>query len=164
MTTQSRIAGGGEDHDVIDMIGGRLEIVARADAPSADAMILRGAIAPGGGVPLHSHVDYECFHVLSGRLDVFVEQRGWTTVEAGRSAVVAKGERHALRNTTTEPVELAMVTNNRLARFFQEAGTPGVRGEAPAAPTQEKIERLLAVGARYGYWLAGPEEHAAITG
>jgi quercetin dioxygenase-like cupin family protein len=154
----------GDGPELIDLIGGRIEIVGRADTSNADAVIIRGAVAPGAGVPLHSHDDYECFHVLSGKLDVFIDPHGWNTVEAGRTAVIANGERHAIRNTTADLVELAIVVNNRLARFFQEAGTAGAPNEPPQPPTPEKIDRVLAAAARYGYWMATPEEHAALTG
>lgn len=70
---------------------------------------------------------------------------------------MADGERHAIRNTTDHPVELAVVVNNRLAQFFQEAGAAGILNEPPSPPTPEKIERFLAVAERYGYWIATPE-------
>lgn len=164
MTERQSVGEPGGGYDVIDLIGGRLEIVGRADAPGADAVIMRGEVPPGGGVPLHSHPDYECFHVLAGSLEVFIEGAGWLTVETGRSAVVARNERHAIRNSTDAPVELMIVVNNRLARFFQEAGSPGEQGAPLPPPTPEKIQQFLSVANRYGYWMASPQEDAEITG
>ena len=59
----------------------------------ADTVLFRTRMAAGKAVPLHSHVDPECFYVLSGGIEVFVlhDRPRWHTVETGRSLLVADG-------------------------------------------------------------------------
>ena len=153
-------------NEMIDMIGGRLELVARMGAEESDAVLFRTSLAPGHGVPLHSHIDPECFYVLAGRLEVFLLGTApqWQIVEAGRSVLVADGVKHAIRNPGDGAADLFVVTNNRFARFLREAGRPVMPGTAVAAPEPEDIERVARVARAYGYWLASPEKSAAVTG
>ena len=131
----------------------------------SDAVLFRTSMAPGQLVPLHSHVDPECLYVLSGELEVFVvdEAPGWRPVKAGRSVLLADGVKHAFRNPAAEAADFIVVTNNRLARFFSEAGRPVASDAAFAPPSAEDIERVRRVARDFGYWLASPTESAAIT-
>jgi quercetin dioxygenase-like cupin family protein len=58
--------------ELIEMRGGRFELVARMGTADTDTVLFRTRMAPGKTVPLHSHVDPECFYVLSGRIEVFL--------------------------------------------------------------------------------------------
>jgi quercetin dioxygenase-like cupin family protein len=111
--------------EMIDMMGGRLEVIARMGTSDTDTALFRTRVAADKLVPLHSHVDPECFYVLSGRIEVFVidDAPGWRAVEAGRSMLVANGVRHAVR-TTDQSADLFLATNGRLARYFSEADRP----------------------------------------
>jgi hypothetical protein len=72
--------------------------------------------------------------------------------------------KHAVRTTAYHPADLVLATNNRLARYFREAGRPVTPGAEPAPPTSEDIQRIIRVSEAYGYWIASPAESAAITG
>jgi quercetin dioxygenase-like cupin family protein len=151
--------------DLIDMIGGRLELVARMGTADADTVLFRTCMAAGKTVPLHSHADPECFYVLSGRIEVFLggESPRWHVVEAGHSLLIAGGVKHAVRTTTYRPADLLLATNNRLARYFREAGRPAVPGTALRPPTPDDIQRMIRVSEAYGYWIASPAASAAVT-
>lgn len=112
--------------ELIDLIGGRLEVVARMGTSDSDTVLFRGQLAPGKSVPLHSHVDHECFYVLSGCIEVFLadDMPSWRAIEAGHSLLVADSLKHSIRNVTDRRADLIMATNGRLARFFREAGGP----------------------------------------
>jgi hypothetical protein len=60
---------------------------------------------------------------------------GWRTVETGDSLLVANGVKHAVRNTADQPADLIPATNNRLARYFCEAGRPVTPGTEVLRPT-----------------------------
>ncbi len=152
--------------ELIDMVGARFEMVARMGTAEADTVLFRTHMSPGRVVPLHSHVDPECFYVLNGSIEVFTvgDTSRWHVVEAGRSLLVADGSKHAVRNITDRPADLILATNNRLARYFREAGRSAIPGAEPLAPTPEDIERLLRVARDYGYWMASPAESSAVTG
>ena len=131
-----------------------------------DTVLFRTHMAAGQVVPLHSHLDPECFYVLSGRIEVFVvdDMPRWQAVETGRSMLVADGVKHAVRNTADQPADLILATNNRLARFFREAGRIAAPGTARLPPVPDDIQRLVRVSKAYGYWIASPTESAAMTG
>jgi quercetin dioxygenase-like cupin family protein len=88
--------------DLIDMMGARFEMVARMGANHNDTVLFRTRMAPGKLVPLHSHIDPECFYVLDGQIEAFVvnDAPEWRVVGAGQSLLLADGVRHALRNAT----------------------------------------------------------------
>ncbi len=151
--------------ELIDLIGGRLELVACMGTEDSDAVLFRGRMEPGKVVPLHSHIDPECFYVLSGRIEVFLvdDEPRWHTVDAGRSLLVADGLKHSVRNAAGEPADLVLATNGRLARFFHEAGRPATPGTEVPPPTPDDIQRFIGVSEAYGYWMASPTEGAAST-
>lgn len=150
--------------ELIDMAGARFEVVARMGSGDADAVVFRTRMAAGRTVPLHSHVDPECFYVLSGQIDVFVldEAPRWHKVMAGRSLIVTDGVKHAVRNAGDVAADMVLTTNNRLARYFREAGRPATPGSEPVPLTPEDLGRMVRVAKEYGYWLASPAESEAV--
>jgi len=151
--------------ELIDMVGARFEAVAQMGTGDADTVLFRTRMPAGKIVPLHSHSDPECFYVLSGQIQVRLDDvlLGWHSVEAGCSLLVADGIKHVVRNSSDQAADLIVVTNNRLARYFREAGRPASPGSALLPPTPEDIQRLLRAADAYGYWIASPAESAAFT-
>ncbi len=156
----------GSAPELIDMVGARFEAIVRMGTGEADTVLFRTRMAAGKVVPLHSHSDPECFYVLSGRIEVFVadDMPHWHAVETGRSLLVADGAKHAVRNPAAQPADLILATNNRLARYFREAGRPAMPGTDLLPPTPDDIRRMLRVSETYGYWLASPAESTTVTG
>jgi quercetin dioxygenase-like cupin family protein len=152
--------------ELIDMVGARFETVARMGDDDTDIVLFRTHMAAGKLVPLHSHIDPECFYVLTGSIEVFVVDHvsRWHTIETGHSLLIANGLKHAVRNMTDQPADLILATNNRLARYFREAGRPAAQGTDLLPPTPDDIQRMTRVSNAYGYWTATPAESAAITG
>ena len=152
--------------ELIDMVGARFEVIARMGSDDANTVLFRTRMAPGRAVPLHGHIDPECFYVLDGCIEVFVvgDPLRWQAVETGRSLLVADGARHAVRNTGDRPADLILATNNRLARYFREAGRPATSGTELLPSTPGDIQRMVRVSESYGYWIASPAESAAVTG
>lgn len=156
----------GSTPELIDMVGARFEAIARMGTNDADTVLFRTRMAAGKVVPLHSHSDPECFYVLDGRIEVFVagDAPRWQAVETGRSLLIADGVKHAVRNMADQPTDLILATNNRLARYFREAGRPATPGTELLPPTPDDIQRMVRVSEAYGYWIASPTESAAVTG
>ena len=77
----------------------------------------------------------------------------------GDFVYIEPGAPHALRNHSSAPVIELIVTSGRLGKFFQEVGKPNTG--TPHPPTADDLARLTSVSAKYGYWLATPEENAA---
>jgi uncharacterized RmlC-like cupin family protein len=128
--------------------------------------MMRGTIPPGVCVPLHSHAEPETFVVISGELYGFApsaEGAGWVRMGPGKVFHVPGEAKHAFRNRSPEPAVTIVVSTARMVRFFREIGTPVGPGATPSGPpSDETVQRFLETAARYGHWIASPEENAKI--
>jgi hypothetical protein len=77
----------------------------------------------------------------------------------GDVVVIPGNVKHALRNRSSLPVTLALVTKSELYAFFRELANPFDPNLRLTPPTAEEIQELFAIAAKYGYWL-GLEETA----
>jgi quercetin dioxygenase-like cupin family protein len=148
---------------VLDFFGPTLEFLVAPDDERSDFCVLKGTIAPGVSVPLHSHADAEGFFVISGSVEGLRHDTNgytWITAQPGDYLHVPGGARHAWRHNSGEPVVNLIITTKKLARFFLEAGRPAMGAPRPVTP--EELDRFTAISARYGYWNATPEENAAV--
>lgn len=129
-----------------------------------DPCLIRGAIPPGGVVPLHSHPAPETFIALEGEVEALVlEADGghrWVPVHAGDIYHVPGDAPHAWRNPSDAPAVSDLVTTATMGFFFREVGTPP--GEATQPPDDAALRRFLETAERYGYWNATPEENARV--
>jgi quercetin dioxygenase-like cupin family protein len=153
----------GTTHEPLDHFGPRVEFLTSPEEAQDDFCVMKGVMPPGIAVPLHSHPDTETFFVISGEVLALRQgAEGYDAIVArtGDYVYVPAGTRHGWRDVSSEPMVALMVTTARLGRFFQETGRP-VTG-APQPPTPEDLARFAAVAARYGHWLATPEENAAV--
>ena len=107
---------------------------------------------PGGGPPPHVHSrEEEGFYVLEGEITFRVgEDRLVAT--AGMFVNMPVGTPHAFRNDSSGPARMLIsVAPAGLERMFFEVGVPVAEGATTAPPpTQDEIERLLAIAPRYG--------------
>lgn len=110
--------------EMIDMMGGRLEVIARMGTSDTDTALFRTRVAADKLVPLHSHVDPECFYVLSGRIEVFVidDTPGWRAVEAG--AEHACRQRGTACSAHNGPVRRPVPGHQRSPRAILQRGGP----------------------------------------
>jgi hypothetical protein len=99
--------------------------------------------------------------VLNGSLEVF-QAEGWQTVTAGEAVSIPGNLRHALRNTSPSPITSIIVSKQELYSFFRELARPFDPNRPPAPPTPEEMQQLFSVAEKYEYWLASPDENAAI--
>jgi hypothetical protein len=70
--------------------------------------------------------------------------------------------RHALRNTSRSPITSITVSKQELYSFFRELPRPFDPDRPPAPPTPEEMQQLFSVAEKYEYWLASPDENAAV--
>jgi hypothetical protein len=86
-----------------------------------------------------------------------------TLIEPAFAAIIVPGNvKHALRNSSTVPVTLALVTKSELYSFFRELAKPFDPHQPAATVTPKAMQQLFEVAAKYGYWLASPAENEAI--
>lgn len=127
--------------------------------------LIRGTMRPGVVVPLHSHCEPEVLYVLDGSLQAYRSTEGangWTNAGVGDVVIIPGSVKHALRNASSLPATLALVTKSQLYQFFRELAKPFDPNQPPSAPTPEAMQQLFEAAAKYGYWLASPAENAVI--
>lgn len=153
-------------HKLLSTSNGTLfEILASPEEVGDGICLIRGTLPPGVAVPLHSHSDLELFYVLEGSMEIFQSKEGasgWKTVGVGAVVAVPGNVKHALRNTSSLPAIMAVVTTSKLYEFFGEISKPFDPKRSPAPPTPEEMRAFFDTVARYGYWMASPDENAAI--
>lgn len=153
-------------HKLRSMPNGTLfEILVSAEEVGDEVCFIRGTMLQGAVVPLHSHSEWEFFYVLEGSIEIFQSKEGmngWRTVGAGAAAAVPSNIKHAARNASSRPASVVLVTTSKLSTFFGEVSQPFDPERRPSPPTPEEMETFVATATRYGYWMASPEENAAI--
>lgn len=153
-------------HKLLTTPNGTLfEILASPEEVGDGICLIRGTVPPGVAVPLHSHSDVELFYILEGSVEIFQSREGasgWMTVGVGDVAAVPGNVKHALRNTSSLPATMVVVTTSKMYEFFGEISKPFDPKRCPAPPTPEEMRAFFGTVARYGYWIASPEENAAM--
>jgi quercetin dioxygenase-like cupin family protein len=127
--------------------------------------LMRAAVPPGVAVPLHSHADPEVFFVLEGLLDVLQyddSSNSWLTAGCGDIICIPGGVKHSIRNSSSAAVTVLLATTPNLYEFLRELGGPFNPEQKAGPPTHEDMQRLLALAAKYGYWIASPEENEVV--
>jgi quercetin dioxygenase-like cupin family protein len=121
-----------------------------------DFCVMLCTLPRGVVVPLHSHADRETFYVITGNPDIFRGDQ-WESLSPGQVVDVQNGIRHAWRNSSEATVSMICITTMRMARFLRDVA---VDGDLPTSSVDR--QRFLKLVGEHGYWLASPEENAAI--
>src|SRR5262245_22687543 len=117
-------------------------------------------VPPGGGPPPHVHSrEEEGFYVLEGEITFQVGAQR-IVAKTGMFANMAVGTPHSFKNESSQPAKMLIwVAPAGLEKMFFEFGVPVAPGTTTAPPpTQEELEKLLAVVPRYGIELLLPKQ------
>ena len=147
------------------VLGVLLQFLSTPEQINDQITVMRGTVLSGVVIPLHSHADPEIFYVLNGSLEVFQAEgpsAGWQTANAAEVVSIPGNVRHALRNTSPSPITSIIVSKQELYSFFRELARPFDPNRLPVPPTPEEMQQLFSVAEKYEYWLASPDENAAI--
>jgi len=111
------------DKQVFNAAGVLLQFLASPEEVGDAICLIRGTMPPGVVVPLHKHAEVELLYVLEGSLEFFMAKEGtqWATAGMGDVIAIPSNVKHALRNRSSLPVTLALVTKSRLYAFFPGA-------------------------------------------
>jgi quercetin dioxygenase-like cupin family protein len=149
-----------EAEEIIDIfVGARLSYITPQSSATDEFCLIKVEMPSGVTVPVHSHEDRETFYILAGELQGMSDGR-WETFRSGRVFDVKNGMRHAIRNSSAEPMTLLMVTTMKLGQFFRDVGRPHAPGLAP--PTPADLEHFARISDEYGYWMGTPEDNLAV--
>lgn len=154
-----------KDEPTFNILGPDVQFLIEPEESAGAFGIVRGVVAPGIAVPLHSHADPEVMFVLDGVLE-FLQHDGksgrWLTARANEIISIPGNVKHALRNSSHERTSVLLVTTPNIYGFFRSIASP-VSSDLNSRPhTPADMERLMALSAKHNYWLASPEENASI--
>lgn len=155
----------GVEEQTFIVLGVLLQFLTTPEQINDQICVMRGTVPSGVQIPLHSHADPEIFYVLNGSIEVFQaegQSAGWQIVTAGEVVSIPGNVRHALRNTSSSPMTSITVSKQDLYNFFRELARPFDPNGPPAPPTPDEMQQLFSVAEKYEYWLASPDENAAI--
>ena len=108
--------------------------------------LIRGTMPPGVVVPLHSHSEPEVLYVLDGSLQAYRSTEGangWTNAGVGDVVIIPGSVKHALRNASSLPATLALITKSQLYQFFRELAKPFDPNQPPSHPTPDAMQQLF---------------------
>jgi quercetin dioxygenase-like cupin family protein len=148
-----------------NVFGVLLNFLVTPNETGHEVSLFKGILPPGVVIPLHSHAEPEVFFVLEGSLEVYRESgqpHGWSTTQPGEVLAIPGNVKHALRNTSSTPTTLLLVTQEELYDFFRSIAKPFEAGQIPASPSPEDMQQLFVAAAKYRYWMGSPEENAKI--
>src|SRR5262249_7420699 len=85
---------------VFEVLGARVEFLLGPQADAEAPCIIRGTMPRGVSVPIHSHKAVEVFFILSGTIQVLIEDGGtmsWVESSAGNLIEIPSKAKHAFR-------------------------------------------------------------------
>ncbi len=153
------------DKQTFVVLGVLLQFLATPEQINDQISVMLGTVPPGAVIPLHSHADPEIFYVIEGSIEAYQAtgtSSEWQTATAGDTVSVAGDVKHALRNISLSPTKCLTVSKTELYKFFRELAKPFDPMQPPGSPTSEEMQALFKAAAKYGYWLASPEENKEI--
>jgi quercetin dioxygenase-like cupin family protein len=136
----------------VAVVGDVDRFLATGDDTKGRYALWEALVPPGGGPPPHVHSrEEEGFYVLEGEI-TFTIHGERVVAKAGTFANLPVGTPHSFKNESDRPAKmLILVAPAGLERMFFEVGVPLAEGATNAPPpTQEEIEKLVAIAPRYG--------------
>ncbi len=144
----------------IAVVGDVYRFLATGEDTNGKYALCEAIVPPGGGPPPHVHSrEEEGFSVLEGEITFHVGGER-IVAGAGTFANMPVGTPHSFKNESSKPAKMLIcVAPAGLEKMFFEVGQSLAQGATTAPrPTQEEIEKLLAVAPRYGIEIRLPHD------
>jgi len=142
----------------IAVVGDVYRFLATGDDTNGKYAMWEAIVPPGGGPPPHVHSrEEEGFYILEGEI-TFTVNGEKIVATAGMFANVPVGTPHSFKNESDRPAKMLIsVAPAGLENMFMEVGVPLTEGATTALPpTNQEIEKLLAVAPGYGIEIRVP--------
>src|SRR6267378_3505123 len=136
----------------VAVVGDVYRFLATGENTNGRYALWEAIVPPGGGPPPHVHSrEEEGFYILEGEITFQIGDRR-LVAGAGTFANMPVGTPHSFKNESGKPAKMLIsIAPAGLEKMFFETGVLLPEGATTALPpTKEEIEKLLAVGPRYG--------------
>ena len=151
-----RKVGPGEG-EKFDVAGTHLTWKAKGDDTGFAFSICEQTLAPGEGVPLHSHAAAEVFYVLLGAADFFRVVDGeedWIRCEEGGLMILPPNSLHAFYNKTSEPCRLLGISTQLHQTFFDAVASSDKNKPFASLPFPEAMRLVAQIGTQHNFYFA----------
>jgi quercetin dioxygenase-like cupin family protein len=139
------------------VVGDLYRFFATGDDTDGKYAMWEATVPPGGGPPPHVHTrEEECFYVLEGEVTFYRRDSDGAeqTLVAGPGMFVGMpiGTPHTFKNASGRTAKMIItVAPAGLEKMFFEIAQPVEPGATTAPPpTQQEIEKLIAIAPNYG--------------
>ena len=115
------------------------------------------SLAPGEGVPLHSHSSPEVFYILAGQPDFFRIVDGkedWIRCETGATMILPPNSLHAFYNRTSEPCRVLGISTQLHQTFFDAVASANQKEPFSALPLAKAMARIAQIGLQHNMYFA----------
>jgi quercetin dioxygenase-like cupin family protein len=146
-----------EEGERFDITGVHLTWKVKGEDSGYAFSVCEQTLAPGEGVPLHSHSSPEVFYVLEGRADFFRVVGGeedWIRCENGSTMILPPNSLHAFYNRSSEPCRLLGISTQLHQTFFDAVASADQKEPFAALPLPEAMARLAQIGLRHNMHFA----------
>ena len=144
----------------ITLVGDVYRFLATGEDTSDHYAQFEAIVPPGGGPPAHYHTrEDEGFYIIEGEIAFQIgDQR--IIASAGMFANMPIGIPHSFKNESDRPAKLLITMSPAgLEKGFFEVGTPLPDGATTGLPpSNEQIERLIAMAPKYGVHFLPPRQ------
>ena len=140
-----------------NIAGAHLTWKAKGEDTGYAFSVCEQTLAPGEGVPLHSHPSAEAFYVLSGAADFFRLVGGkeyWIPCETGGLIILPPNSLHAFYNKTSEPCRLLGISTPFHQAFFEAVASADKKESFASVPFPEAMRLVAQIGAQPNFYFA----------
>ncbi len=142
---------------MVAVVGDVYRFLATGDQTNGAYAMWEAIVPPGSGPPPHTHSrEEESFLVLEGEITFEVNSRQ-IVAPAGTFANMPVGSLHRFKNESQQTARMLIsIAPAGLEKMFLDVGRPIAFGDPAPPPSQEDIEKLLAVAPTYGLTIEVP--------
>jgi quercetin dioxygenase-like cupin family protein len=137
--------GEGERFDIADV---HLTWKVKAHDSAYSFSVLEATLAPGEGVPVHSHPSAESFYVLSGAVDFFRVTGGkedWIRCETGELMILPPNSLHGLYNHGSSDCLLLGISTAVHQTFFDAVADADRTSSFASIPRAEAMGKIAQI-------------------
>lgn len=149
----------------IAVVGDVYRFLGTGEETNGKYALFEAIVPPGGGPPPHVHSrEEEGFYILEGEI-TFTVNGEKIVAKAGTFANMPVGTPHSFKNESKKPAKMLIsVTPAGLEQMFFEVGVPLAEGATTALPpTEDEIEKLIAIAPKYGVQIKLPGHGASVN-
>jgi mannose-6-phosphate isomerase-like protein (cupin superfamily) len=147
-------AGEGEKFDIA---GAHLMWKVKAIDSAYQFSVCEMTVAPGEGVPVHSHTSAESFYVLTGSVDFYRTNDGkedWVYCEAGDLMILPPNSLHGFRNRGSSVCRLLGISTAAHQRFFDAVAEADRRTSFASMPPSEAMRKIAQIALKNHMYFA----------